>query len=182
MWYCCHKNITWNPTLKSCMKKIHVCCFQEGKKKSTWSPHDIVTIRVSNHIYVRITFWAYTHPTPFHFANYFLTTWTRCCMERWRAPPKVTLMESKLRLIAFVHKKMLNVYSFSSSRKHYETMRTPFSPICSRTFWCSLLILWIGKSIFWEHHGTCPISSVVGLKFKLAISHYCENLQNLIHY
>jgi hypothetical protein len=34
----------------------------------------------------------------------------------------------------------------------------------------------------WERHGTCPISSVVGLKSKVAITHYCENLQNLIDY
>jgi hypothetical protein len=142
MWYCCHKNITWNPTLKSCMKKIHVCFFQKGKKKSTWSLHDIVTIRVSNHIYVRLAFWAYTHPTPFHFANYFLATWTRCCMERWCAPPQSVTNGIEVKVDNFCAQEKVECFdSFSSSMKHYETMRSPFSPICWRTFRCSPLIL-----------------------------------------
>jgi hypothetical protein len=171
------------PNLKILHEKISCLFFSRRREKvhmkSTWYCYHK---NFKSHL-CENSFWTYTHPTPFHFANYFLATWTRCCMEQWCAPPQSDTNGIEVKVDSFCAQEKVECFeSFSSSRKHYRTMQRPFSPICWGTFQCSPLILWIGKSIFWECHGTFPISSVVSLKSKVAITHYCENLQNLIDY
>ncbi len=86
-----------------------------------------------------------------------------------------------MKLIAFVHKKRLNALNPLQGNT-MEQCKVHLVPYVEEHSNVHPWYYELANPFFLECHGTFPISSVVDLKSKLAITHYSANLQNLIDY